>query len=189
MSWKSIVSAGLLCIVASPSLAATASATLLGLDVNGNWVWSVSVDPDENTFINHPTLGNGGSIAIEFAATATTRGVVSAAANTTNFPAANPGAAPAGWGSDIDGGGTNPDEGVAYSTSTDRVVAYLGSAFFSTANGFANPGDPKEAFRIHTERPIVGNEATTLVFTGAWNANGELSGTLGFIAEQGEGRH
>lgn len=79
MSWKSIVITGLLCVVASPAFAApTASAKVLGLDVNGKWVWSVSVTPDASLFSDNPPNGVGGSVALEIGATATNRPLISA---------------------------------------------------------------------------------------------------------------
>src|SRR6187455_1229139 len=44
MSWKSLVTAGLLCVVASPVFAAPGlTVTSGGLNAQGNWVWNVQV--------------------------------------------------------------------------------------------------------------------------------------------------
>jgi len=194
MSWKSTVIAGLLCVLAVPAFALEANpitAKLLGLDTAGNWVWEISVDPDQTTFtdpVDTPDRGNGGSVAIELGISAPDRGVISAAANLDNFPnpsAAGPpfGNAPAGWGTDIDGD-TLQDEGVVFNPTTDRVVAFLGSEFFGTLNGFAaTQNGPLAAFRVHTERPTTAALMTTLDFLGAANANGTLGGTLPIFAE------
>jgi hypothetical protein len=196
MSWKSTVIAGLLCVLAVPAFALEANpitAKLLGLDTAGNWVWEISVDPDQTTFtdpVDTPDRGNGGSVDIELGISAPDRGVVSAAADLTNFPnpsAAGPpfGNAPAGWGTDIDGD-TLQDEGVVFNPTTDRVVAFLGSEFFGTENGFAaTQNGPLAAFRIHTEKPIATSLTTTLDFLGAANANGTLGGALPIFAENG----
>jgi hypothetical protein len=194
MSWKSIVITGLLCVVASPVLAApTVSASLLGLDTAGNWVWEVSVDPDDTLFTNptndSPDRGNGGSVTLEVGVSATGRGVVSAAPNLTNFPVPAPagqpfGNAPAGWGTDIDGD-TIRDEGVRFNVATDRVVAFLGSEFFGSINFGAQNGASKAAFRVHTERPIATSLLTTLNFLGAYNANGTTGGALPGVAQGG----
>ncbi len=46
MSWKSLVSAGLLCVLASPVLAVPQlDVTNGGLDANGNWTWNVVITP------------------------------------------------------------------------------------------------------------------------------------------------
>jgi hypothetical protein len=194
MSWKSIVITGLLCVVASPVLAAPAvSAKLLGLDAAGNWTWEVSVDPDDTLFTNptndSPDRGNGGSVTLEVGVSATGRGVVSAAPNLTNFPVPAPagqpfGNAPAGWGTDIDGD-TIRDEGVRFNVATDRVVAFLGSEFFGSINFGAQNGAAKQAFTVTTERPTSAALTTTLNFLGAYNANGTTGGTLPGVAQGG----
>ncbi len=46
MSWKSLVTAGLLCVLASPAFAVPSlEITNGGLDSSGNWVWNVSIAP------------------------------------------------------------------------------------------------------------------------------------------------
>lgn len=46
MSWKSLVTAGLLCVLASPVFAAPSlSITNGGLDASGNWIWNVTITP------------------------------------------------------------------------------------------------------------------------------------------------
>ena len=54
MSWKSLVTAGLLCVLASPVFAVGPTMTIVkggtvsnnNLDANGNWVWKVQITPD-----------------------------------------------------------------------------------------------------------------------------------------------
>src|SRR5262245_12037869 len=102
MSWKSIVTTGLLCVVASPALAAPGfSSTLVGLDAQGRWYWDLSVDPDDALFTNpadHPDRGTGGSVAAELTVTASQRDLVSMTqpgAMATDFDFSNLGYAPA----------------------------------------------------------------------------------------------
>jgi len=46
MSWKSLVTASLLCVLASPAFAVpTLSITNGGLDASGNWIWNVAITP------------------------------------------------------------------------------------------------------------------------------------------------
>src|SRR5688500_9864974 len=46
MSWKSLVAAGLMCVLASPVLAAPVlNVSSGGLDANGNWIWNVTITP------------------------------------------------------------------------------------------------------------------------------------------------
>lgn len=164
MSWKSLVITGLLCVVASPAFAApTATAKVLGLDVNGKWVWSVTVTPDATLFSDNPPNGVGGSVALEIGATASNRNLISAGANVTNFPNANPGKADAAWTF-----WTTTDLGVEANVATNQVFAALGSTYFTT-------GGEKEAFRVHTERPTTTNLTTTLTLSGGYTSNGRLA--------------
>jgi hypothetical protein len=164
MSWKSIVITGLLCVVASPALAAPALGTkLLGLDTAGNWVWQVNVTPDAALFSDNPPNGVGGSVALEVGVTASNRNLISAGANTTNFPSANPGVADAAWTFH-----TAADLGVEANVATNQVFAALGSTYFTTAGA-------KEAFRIHTQRPTNVATTTTLTLSGGYTGNGRLA--------------
>ncbi len=164
MSWKSIVITGLFCVVASPVLAApAASAKVLGLDTAGKWVWQVNVTPDAALFVDNPPNGVGGSVALEIAATASNRNLISAAPNLTNFPNLNPGTAVPGfafW--------TAADLGVEANVATNQLVAALGSTYFTT-------GGAKEAFLVHTERPTTAALTTTLTLSGAYTGNGRLA--------------
>ncbi len=51
MSWKSLVTASLLCVLASPAFAVPQlEITSGGLDpTTGNWVWNVRIAPTTNT--------------------------------------------------------------------------------------------------------------------------------------------
>lgn len=164
MSWKSIVITGLLCVVASPALAApTSTAKLLGLDVNGKWVWSVTVTPDSALFSDNPPNGVGGSVAVEIGATVSGTTLVSAGANTTNFPSANPGNADAAWTF-----WTTTDTGVEANVATNQVFAALGSGYFTT-------GGEKEAFRVHANGPTNAALTTTLTLSGGYSGNGRVA--------------
>jgi hypothetical protein len=170
MSWKLLVSAGLLCIVASPAFAVgpTASAKVLGLDTNGNWVWSVTVTPDVGLFANSGPAGTppntvGGSVGIEIGATASNRNLVSAAANATNFPNNNPGT-PIGAGFPLNTNTTN----LGVQTLGNNLAANLGSTFLTT-------GSAAEAFRVHTQGPTSTALTTTLTLTGAYTSKGRLA--------------
>lgn len=173
MYWKSIVITGLLCVVASPALAApTAGARVLGLDTAGNWVWTVEVTPDAALFADSGPTGTppntvGGSVALEIAATASNRNLVSAAANTTNFDKDNPATVVPGfafW--------TAADSGVKTDVATNQLVAGLGSTFLTS-------GTATEAFRVHTERPTSTALTTTLALSGAY------AGSTGRLAQAG----
>ena len=173
MSWKSIVITGLLCVLASPAWAApSASAKVLGLDTAGNWVWQVNVTPDALLFADSGPLGTppntvGGSVALEIAATASNRNLVSAAKNAANFTADNPATVVPGfafWGA--------ADSGVKTNVATNQLVAGLGSTFLTS-------GTATEAFRVHTLRPTSTALTTTLALSGAY------AGSTGRLAQAG----
>lgn len=159
MSWKSIVITGLLCVVASPVLAAPnltvdlvrGAGNLPLLDASGNWQWRVSVVPDSALFVNSGAGGTppntlGGSMAIEIGLTFTGAPVLSAAVNTTNFDKENFGNSPFAFGE-------SPADGLTI--SGNQIFAALGSTFF-TDNA------PKEVFTVKTSGPsTVGPNLTT----------------------------
>ena len=169
MSWKSIAITGLLCVIASPAWAdPSATATLLGLDTDGNWVWSVTATPDASMFHDSGPDGTppntvGGSLALEVGITASDRDLVSAAANTTNFDKDNPADDIAGfafW--------TSADSGVKANVATNQVVAGLGSTFLTA-------GTATEALRVHTVRPTSTALTTSLTLSGAYTGNGRVA--------------
>ena len=176
MSWKSIVSAGLLCILASPVFAV---ATLqidvqrftagpnngrLMLDSSGNIVWKLTVTPDAGL------VGSGkGSVASEIAFTVAGGNLVSALKDATNWDYDNPGTAPASfndfWNASSDGVETNGN----------RIMAALGSVNFGTTGA-------KDFLTITQQGPLyiaAANPSNRLVFTldafGAYSGNGLLA--------------
>lgn len=77
MSWKSLVTAGLLCVLASPAFAvpnlglvSTGNANASGhLNAAGNWVWTVQVTPDVS--VGYVGDGTGTPVAAELGFTST----------------------------------------------------------------------------------------------------------------------
>jgi hypothetical protein len=137
MSWKSFVTAGLLCVLASPAFAAP---TVDGNDLNGtqasnhlnndgNWVWTIKLlqsnpavnlpDPDGAGPLPDPVAGS--PLAAELGFAATGRALVSASVNATDFDDPNPGNNIWGWENDSDtdgsGGPTADDEPVGLQTN------------------------------------------------------------------------
>jgi hypothetical protein len=181
MSWKSIVIAGLLCVLAVPAFATPGlvvdlvrSGGLPVLDSNGDWQWIVSVDPDETTFVDSGPSGDppntvGGSYAVEIGMTLTGASLVSATVNTTNFDKENFGESPFAFGE-------NPLDGLT--VSGNQLFAALGSTFFSD-------GAPKELMTITTSGPsTVGPNLTTgISWGGAYNIDHTLGGANARIAE------
>src|SRR5437762_3307250 len=78
MSWKSLITASLLCVLASPAFAVGPNMALAPngslanghLDANGNWAWGVSVTPDYSIV----TGGTGTPVAVELGFTSSTSG-------------------------------------------------------------------------------------------------------------------
>src|SRR4051812_780423 len=124
MSWKSLVTAGLFCILASPAFAApTLSVTKSGtvasgnLDASGNWSWAASVTPD----LGIVTGGTGTPVAVELGFTSTSTGTVAGQgglkavsnSNPTVFDTSTPGTTIFGWEVPYTpAGGTSKPEGL-----------------------------------------------------------------------------
>jgi len=112
MSWKSLVTAGLLCVLASPVFAAlpdvgvvkggAQAGTSGNLDAAGNWVWKVTVSPNAGAVPD----ATGTPVAAELGFTSTSTGVVAGQGNlinaarlnqATNFDTLNPGTQIFAW--------------------------------------------------------------------------------------------
>src|SRR5262245_47847632 len=68
MSWKSFITAGLLCILASPAFGAAAPQLEIindGLNSDGNWVWYVRVAPSDSARTNASGPTTGSPMAVE----------------------------------------------------------------------------------------------------------------------------
>jgi hypothetical protein len=106
MSWKSLVTTGLLCVLASPVFAAPTMGLVAGgsvasghLDASGNWVWTVQVTPDLALVPD----ASGTPVAVELGFTGSSTGSVAGQGNvlsavrnpasgTGSFDTINPGA-------------------------------------------------------------------------------------------------
>jgi len=84
MSWKSLITAGLLCVLASPVFAASAVPQLEiindGLDASGNWVWYVRVAPSDGARTN-PTTPTGSPMAVELGFNLSAGGTIKSVTN------------------------------------------------------------------------------------------------------------
>src|SRR3954465_11501485 len=124
MSWKSLVTAGLFCILASPAFAAPGLGLVAGgtasnghLDANGNWVWNAQVTVDQVAV----TGGGGSPVDVELGFTSSSTGAVAGQgglksvtnANPTVFDTATAGNTIFGWEIPYTPtGGTSKPEGV-----------------------------------------------------------------------------
>jgi hypothetical protein len=179
MSWKSIVSAGLLCVLASPVFAVPQlNVTNGGLDANGNWIWTVSITP----------TAAGTPLAAELGFRETTTGTqLMSAVNAT--PATwvdnNPGTQIFTWETLTD---VNPDpavtnnkpvgiqtNGVGATTPTDEVFSALGSLDLAV-------GTAVNYLTVTTAGPTSTSLGTSLQVLGAYSGNGRIAEITGASA-------
>jgi hypothetical protein len=156
MSWKSIVSAGLLCVLASPALAApTLGITSGGLDAQGNWIWNVTIQPTTTSVI---------AAELGFTANRPIVGTPTKGAEFTGTSTDNPGKIIFGWEtlSDTDGDGTvetnGDDEPVGVQA---QPPAGTGTQVFSALGSITSAGytGAQQYVTIATAGPS--NTATT----------------------------
>src|SRR6186997_668090 len=95
MSWKSLITAGLFCLLASPAFAVGPTESIVKggtfasnyLDVNGDWVWKVQITPDQ-TIVPDTT---GTPMAAELGFTSSKGGATAAVVGGSPFDTGNPG--------------------------------------------------------------------------------------------------
>jgi hypothetical protein len=193
MSWKSFVTAGLLCVLASPAFAAPTVQIVPGgtfannhLDANGNWVWKVRLS-QSNPIVDVDGAGPitpGSPLAAELGFSATGSGLLSASVNATDFDDPNPGNVIFGWETLTNLMGTgdcdsptpgNCPVGLQTNLTTDQVFAAFGSV------DYLNDSDGKDFLTIITDGPLVGSLASTLTMRGTYGAGNNM----GRIAELG----
>jgi len=200
MSWKSLITAGLFCVLATPVFAVGPNVSLVStggtaanghLDAAGNWVWTVNVTPDTSLVPD----GSGTPVAVELGFTGSTiagkagtpstgQGTIlsasQTAAETANFDTPNPGKQIFGW----EAAGTcnanrNPC-GIQVGNSNTQAFVALGSVNFTTNTA-------KSTVDLIAKRPIVDAtnfETTTKIqVSGAYAGNARIAqingGTVG----------
>jgi PEP-CTERM motif-containing protein len=169
MSWKSIVTAGVLCVLASPAIAdptlTVTGGRLTRAAANNRRVWNVAVAPD---LALSPT---GSPLALELAFTAAGGNIlsISGAQNAPSRveheddPNGQPGETVFGWEAVVDvGGGNMKPIGTQIGTgaNANRAVAFIGTADFTTASR-------QDLLTITTEANV-----TALAWGGHYLANG-----------------
>lgn len=175
MSWKSFVSAGLLCILATPVFAQpTLRVTSGGLDVNNNWIWNVSV---ETGFADSPAAAELG-FRTSRPIVSVTRGTEFSGTNTDN-----PGNEIFGWEtlSPLGGSGNcdsgNPGNcpvGLQWHENTpgapaNELFAALGSI---SENGWSGQTN---LLTIVTEGPAPATDEYTIEVLGAYGGGGRIA--------------
>lgn len=180
MSWKSLVTAGLLCVLASPAFAApTISVTKGGttgsnyLDASGNWVWNVQIS-NSSPLPNSPT---GSPLAAELGFTTSTT-LVSAANLSTgagnNFDTANPGKKIFGWEANS-ASTSNPAanaDGLQSNVATNQVFSALGSQVFASVG-------PHDYIKIVSRGPSTAALSSSVTVSGAYSGKGRIAELTG----------
>jgi hypothetical protein len=161
MSWKSLVSAGLLCVLASPAFAVPQVDIVSGspiLDANGNWVWQVRIAP----------TAAGTPLDAELAFSKTAGGDVLSVTNAAPsiWDYNNPGNAPAGYAWVTNYGAPPKPEGLQANCPSGCVVtntASLGGNAVTNVTGSLN-----QIFAAMGSKDLVAGDLTeTMIGLGA----------------------
>lgn len=137
MSWKSLITAGLFCVLASPVFAVGPELTIRPggtdasnhLDSTGHWVWNVYINPDLSLNTNGADPGTPVAVELGFDLNA----AVSSATriNTSIFDTLNPGKSIFGWestaGCNANGNPCGIQIGPTAGVNDDQVFAAVGS--------------------------------------------------------------
>ncbi len=176
MSWKSLVTAGLLCVLASPAFAVPAVSVVPGgtvssnrLDASGNWVWNIQIS---NT---NPVPTGSSPLAAELGFTSSnTLGGATVLNGASNFDTANPGKKIFGWEPNS-ASTSNPaanSDGLQVSVANKQIFAALGSVDFATVG-------PHDFIQITTAGPKVGALTSTVTLSGAYSGKGRIAELTG----------
>jgi len=178
MSWKSLITAGLFCLLASPVFAVgpTLNAVPGGtaasnrLDANGNWVWNVQITPDYSLVPD----ASGTPVAAELGFTS--NNTVNGATMGSGFDTLNPGKPIFGW----EAAGTcnangNPCGIQIGGTGSAQVFSAIGSP--NATAGALN------YLTLTSGQPTSTNLTTTITTSGAYTSKGRIAqingGTVG----------
>jgi hypothetical protein len=162
MSWKSLVTAGLFCVLASPVFAVGPNMGLVAggndsgngistgnhLNAAGNWIWTVQVTPD----VSMVPDTTGTPVAMEAGFGATTTGVATGQGNVLSAA-------------------RTPTNGVG-SFDTINPGAAVFPSWQNTTNGLIDVGSNNRPTGVQLNAPGVGNTAGA-----SYTANSSVSGT------------
>lgn len=172
MSWKSLVTAVLVCVLASPVFAVPVlNVTNGGLNANGNWVWNVRITP----------TAAGTPLAAELGFRESVAGsqLVSSTKNAAVFDTDNPGTQIFNWETltDVDPGAgvNNRPVGLQTNAATDEVFSALGSIDLTV-------GTPQDYITIVTKGPTSTRLNTVLDVLGAYSGKGRIAEITGSTA-------
>lgn len=193
MTWKTFISASLLCGIA-PSLFAAPGLTIVPGGIQaGNWVWDVAITPD--------LVAAGGLTPVNFELGFRLTGAPLLSASNINpleFEASLPGDVIFGWetlygippapeGLEINCMGctaTNPTTFPPMNDHSATVVLGSANEIFAALGSipFTTPG-PKPVLRIVVPGPGEGYLASTIQWLGAYNGNGRISQLVGISGQ------
>lgn len=180
MSWKSLVTAGLLCVLASPVFAAPTINVAGGgtnasskLNAAGQLVWNVQISN------SNPVPTGSSPLAAELGFTTSGTLVGATVLNgVTNFDTANPGKKIFGWEPNS-ASTSNPaanSDGLQVSVANKQIFAALGSVDFATVG-------PHDFIQITTGAPVVSlatpNVTQTVTVSGAYSGKGRIAELTG----------
>lgn len=187
MSWKSLITASLLCILASPVFAtgpnmgivSTAGANSSGhLDANGNWAWTVQITPDLTLNTNNASPGTPVAVELGFASSSTRSGDIPGQGDITSVANAHVG--------DFAGGSTGTDPGWDKNNP--------GASIFGWEKNYGSPAVPEGiegnfngaavGTTVVNGAPSGGNAATAC-FTSAAGCAASGAGTNQIFAAMG----
>lgn len=180
MSWKSLVTAGLLCVLASPVFAAPSlSITNGGLDGSGNWIWNVTITP----------TAAGSPLATELGFTQSAgNGLVSVAnADAATWDTNTPGNSIFGWETTY--GTPAKPEGVeanctgctvtntaaAGGNATTVVAGALNQIFAALGSVDLGSGSATQYLTIKTAGPTNTAATSTIALSGSYSGAGRIA--------------
>jgi hypothetical protein len=162
MSFKKLVLATLLCVVAAPAFAAPAFTAVPNGVQAGNWKWTIAITPDLTLIPDN----SGTPVALEFGFRLTGGQLLSATiADPIAFDTANPGKKVFGWEPNDPILGSQYSFGLQTNLLTSEIFAAYGSMNFTT------PG-PKQFLTILTSGPSVGANSSTIQWLGVYGPGG-----------------
>jgi len=197
MSWKSLVTAGLFCVLASPVFAApSVTITNAGLNAQGDWLWNVQISN------SNPVPSGSSALAAELGFTLTNAALKNVTnTDPANFDTSTPGTKIFGWetdygtplkpeGIEVDCTGctvtnatvfptTAPHPSTIVAGTLNQVFAALGSGNFTTVG-------PHNFISITTKGPTAASASaptstrkTVIQMSGAYGGNGRVAELTG----------
>jgi len=175
MSWKSLITAGLFCLLASPVFAVGPTETIVKgggfasgyLNANGDWVWTVQIAPDQGIVPD----ATGTPMAAELGFTSSKAGATAAVVGGGVFDTPNPGKKI--FGTEPNSASTgNP------AANFDGAIVVNGAGTtISTAIGSSNVtgSTARDYITITVPGPSTANLTSTITTSGAYSGLGRIA--------------